>query len=96
MTKMTFHLRVNGGEEQTVKVKTGVYVSAAAAIPAILGIESDTFPLRIELWVPNLLPEYGPYVFYIHEPGGEVGSIIKRWDEQEVIIYSCRKPEVVT
>lgn len=87
-----FHIRVNGGNEQIVEAKTGVYASVSAAVPALLGIEQDQYPLRIEIWVPELLPDYGPYMHYIHEAGGEVGSIFKRWDGEEIVSYSCRKP----
>ena len=69
---ITFHVRVNGGEEQTIQSPIGTYVSAVAAVPAILGITPDQFPLRIEIWVPCLLPGDGPYFHIIGEPGGPV------------------------
>ena len=72
----TFHFRLNDGEEQTITVKTGVYTSAVAAIPALLGIEQDQYPLTVEIWVPSLLPQYGPYRYYIGAAGAEVRSLM--------------------
>lgn len=78
---MTFHFRVNGGAETKMESLTGFYVSAAAAIPALFGIED--YPLEIEIWYPKVvkpitLPNgevmhgYGPYFYRIDEPGGPV------------------------
>lgn len=58
----TFHIRVDGGPEQTITVKTGIYRDAVAAVPALLGLE---LPIEVEIWAPHLLPEYGPYFYRV-------------------------------
>jgi hypothetical protein len=63
-TESTFHIRVNGAPEQTITVKTGIYRDAVAAIPALLGLRE---PLDVEIWVPHLVPEYGPYHYRIEQ-----------------------------
>ena len=72
-----FHYRIDDGIERTIEVETGLYVSAAAAIPAIQGI--GEFPIKISIWVPSLVPEYGPYHYVIREAGGEV----RKWISHE-------------
>jgi hypothetical protein len=62
MTK--FHIRVDGGPEQTITVKTGVYRDAVAAIPALLNLD---LPITVEIWVPHLLPEYGPSHYLVRQ-----------------------------
>jgi hypothetical protein len=84
----TFGIRVNDGPEQTITVKTGIYIEACAAVPALLGIKPSEYPLRIMIWVPDLIPQYGPYTYYIEQVGGRLGHICKRWDNQEMVIYS--------
>ncbi|WP_146205317.1 MULTISPECIES: hypothetical protein [unclassified Azospirillum] len=68
----TYHVKVNGGPERQITVEGSEYISAAAAVPAIFGINADGFPLRIVIWVPVLLPEYGPYTYSIAYPGAPV------------------------
>jgi hypothetical protein len=55
-----FSIRVNDGPEQTLSVKTGIYQHAAAAAVAILDLD---LPAKIDIWVPALLPQYGPLTF---------------------------------
>ena len=69
----TFHVRINGGPEQTLRVRTGIYVHAVAALPALLGID---IPADVEIWVPHLMPEYGPY-FYRIERGEALGFEVR-------------------
>ena len=69
-----FYVRVNGRKQREIEVATGVYISAAAAVPALLG--SNDYPLEIEIWVPHLLPEYGPYTYYIESPGSSVDTLL--------------------
>lgn len=57
-----FHFQVNDGREQTIAVKTGKYAFAAAAIPAMLDVD---LPANVKIWVPRLLPEYGPYYYIV-------------------------------
>jgi hypothetical protein len=56
----TFHVRIDGCPEQQITVKTGQYMAAVAAIPALLGADP---PMNVEIWVPRLLPDYGPYFY---------------------------------
>jgi hypothetical protein len=59
----SFHVRVDDGPEQTITVATSVYMVAALAVPALLA-DVDT-PCIVEIWVPDLLPDYGPYLYRI-------------------------------
>jgi hypothetical protein len=52
-----FKIKVNGGPPRDLKVETGVYRDAAAAVPAILGIH---VPIDVEIWVEALVDEYKP------------------------------------
>lgn len=67
-----FHFTINGGPERVFHARTGVYCSAVAAIPAVFGIPENEFPIDIEIWVPELLPQYGPYVYRIEQIAGPV------------------------
>lgn len=42
-----FRIRVNDGPEQPLTVATSFYRDAAAAVPAILGIDT---PIKVEIW----------------------------------------------
>ena len=86
--KSEFTFTVNGGPEQTVKTKSGIYVEAVAAIPAIIGVDSEAYPLTIKIWVKDLLPDYGPYDYYIERPGAAVGIVTLFWDGQDRAVYS--------
>lgn len=66
-----FHIRVDDGPENPIDVETGIYVYAAMAVPAILGLD---LPIVVEIWAPDLIPEYGPYLYRIRE--NEYGSPI--------------------
>lgn len=75
MSKKTkFHFRINGGPEQTIKIKSGVYINAVAAIPAFFDVD---FPFDVEIWVPDLLPDYGPYLHRISDYGGRVETLVR-------------------
>ena len=72
----TFHYRIDGGDERTVTVETGIYLLAAAAVLAISG--HDDMPAEIEIWCPHLLEVgYGPYHYIAEQDrfGGFVVSI---------------------
>lgn len=71
---VTFHVRINEGEERAITVKTGIYTYAAAACLAVFGY--DELPVTIEIWLPSLLPEYGPY-FYIADEN-EFGQLVMK------------------
>lgn len=64
-----FDVSIEGGDPEKIKVSTGLFASAAAAVPAILGIED--FPVRIRIWVDDLLPQQRPFDYVIAEAGGE-------------------------
>jgi hypothetical protein len=53
----TFHFRIDDGPEQTITTASSQYNIAAAAALAHV----DELPAHVEIWVPALLPEYGPY-----------------------------------
>lgn len=60
----TFQVRVHGEQEvRNLNVKTGQYQLAAAAAPAIFGLE---LPVDLEIWCERLLPEYGPYHYRVY------------------------------
>jgi hypothetical protein len=59
-----FNFRIDDGPVQSITVKTGIYRDAAAAIPAVIGL---SLPIIVEIWAPELVPEYGPYHFSIME-----------------------------
>lgn len=65
MTKSTkFHVKINGGPEQVIETKSGLYNLAVSAALAQLDYESlPDEPDIVEIWVPSLLPEYGPYFY---------------------------------
>lgn len=68
-----FHVRINDGHEHKIAVKTSMYQIAAMAAPAILGL--DVFlPIHVEIWVPELLPSYGPHHYIISE--NEFGQMV--------------------
>jgi hypothetical protein len=60
---MGFKIRINGEKRaRALNVKTTVYRDAAAAVPAIFG---KSLPIDVEIWSPDLIPEYGPYRYRI-------------------------------
>lgn len=60
----TFQVRVHGEQEvRSLTVKTGKYQIAAAAAPAIFGLD---LPVDLEIWCDRLLPNYGPYHYRVH------------------------------
>jgi len=73
-----FHIKIDGGPEQTIKSQTGIYVWAVAALPALLG--TDT-PADVEIWVPKLVDAgYGPYNYRLEHDiyGRPVVSLLIR------------------
>lgn len=73
--RSVFHIRINGGREQRMLSKSSVYSYAVAAVPALFDTE---LPVSIEIWVPELLPEYGPYFYRVE--ADEYGNIVTRQD----------------
>jgi hypothetical protein len=75
MDDYTFSVRINEGPEQTITVKTGIYMYAAVAACSMLGIVQDgPDPILVEIWMPSLLPDYGPTHYMIGE--NEYGNIV--------------------
>ncbi|MBO9194380.1 hypothetical protein J5277_09705 [Rhizobium sp. 16-449-1b] len=72
----TFSVRINGGSEQTLKCFSGEYQRAAAAAVAMLAHEKNGGADVVEIWVPDLLPDYGPYFFEIGTDA--FGSLVVR------------------
>lgn len=83
-----FTFTINGGKERTIKTKSGLYVEAVAAIPAKVGIKDTDYPATIRIWVADLLPDYGPYDYYIEKPGAAVATLVMRWDGETIAAYS--------
>ncbi len=81
-----FHFRVNDGPEQIIRCKSGIYKEAVAAIPALFGI--DSYPAKIEIWVPSLLPDYGPYLYGFEREGSAVAQWLERTPGEVVLITS--------
>lgn len=60
--KNQFCVQINGGPEQILEVRTGVYKLAALASLAILEYESHDDYDVVKIWVPRLVAVgYGPY-----------------------------------
>jgi hypothetical protein len=86
-----FKVRLNDkAKEHDIDVATGLYVSAAAAVPAILGIQADEYPVKITIWCDGLIPEYGPYHYLIDAPGDAACALITRWDGQTLVLRPSR------
>jgi hypothetical protein len=69
---MGFKIRLHGETEvRDLPVKTTIYRDAAAAVPAILG---RRLPIDVEIWSPDVVPEYGPYHYRVRE--NEFGGIV--------------------
>jgi hypothetical protein len=69
--KTTFHVQINGGKEQTIETRTSLYELAALAALAMCEYEHNSEYDVVKIWIPKLLPEYGPY-FYAYD-GHNVG-----------------------
>ena len=63
MTKQIFHVKINGGKEQVIETKSGLYMLAVATALAILDYDSNENNEIVEIWCPKLIPEYGPYFY---------------------------------
>jgi hypothetical protein len=59
-----FVVRVNGGAETAVPRASGIYRLAAIAA-ALTMTEPVSWPVEVEIWVPDLLPDYGPYRYSV-------------------------------
>lgn len=70
----TFSIEVSGTPKPDISVPTGLYRSAAAAVPALIGIED--FPVKVRIWVEELQPDYPPLMFRIAEAGGAAVQVL--------------------
>ncbi len=59
-----FQISVDEGPEQPLRVETGIYRDAVAAVPAILGLR---LPITVKIWSADLVLEYGPYWYRVEE-----------------------------
>lgn len=69
-----FSIEVNGTPRPDITLPTGLYRSAAAAVPALLGIED--FPVKVRIWVEELQPDYQPLMYKIAQAGGEASQVL--------------------
>lgn len=58
----TYDVRIDDGEVQQFTCRTGFYSLAALAAVACL---SDKTNCMVEISVPDLVPEYGPYLYAV-------------------------------
>ncbi|WP_327210049.1 hypothetical protein [Rhizobium leguminosarum] len=68
-----FSVRINGGDEQSLACRSDVYQEAAVAALAMLDyVKNDGGDGEVvEIWIADLLPDYGPYRYLIvTAPGG--------------------------
>lgn len=72
----TFKIEVNGAPKPDLTLPTGLYRSAAAAVPALLGMDVDDYPARIRIWVEELQPDYPPLMYRIAEPGAGAVQVL--------------------
>ena len=59
-----FMIRVNGGEPQPFTATTGIY---SRAVMQAFGKLEMPYPCDVEIWVEDLLPDYGPYFYRIDD-----------------------------
>ncbi|MDM9619061.1 hypothetical protein [Rhizobium sp. S96] len=78
MTKPSaFSVKINGGPEQEIVCRTGLYHRAAAAAVAMLDYPEKTGQWDVvEIWVPQLQPDYPPS-FYAMESDIYGNMIVK-------------------
>lgn len=65
----TFRVSVNGRVTQSITVPVGFYHIAVMACLSLVTeddfYEGSIIPIHVKIWVPHLLPEYGPYNYII-------------------------------
>jgi hypothetical protein len=75
-SNVTFRVRINDDAETDLTVATGIYASAASAVPAIMGIEQ--YPVDVQIWVAELQLDYPPLRYCILEAGGAAQLVIRK------------------
>jgi hypothetical protein len=81
--RQTFHVRLHDGWKGTIEVGTGVYQYAAAAVPAILGLQ---LPLDLEIW--SALPQLADKRFNFRVCDNEFGQLVVK------TLVPCRNGEL--
>ncbi len=78
----TFTVRINGGDPRPFVGATGMYkyaaLQAVLSDPSLLPLPAANKPLIVDIWIPRLIPEYGPYHYMIWEN--------ERWDGHICVI----------
>ena len=76
-----FHVEINRGPTQIIETRTGLYELAAMAALATLNFKPSEGLDIVKIWVPDLLPDYGPYFYtWSHRGIGQlVGDDGRKW-----------------
>lgn len=78
----TFSVIVNGSKPFKITINSGLYWLAAFAALAQHGnIEAKNW---IEIWVDDLLPDYGPYNYMI-DRDGKIYNVFKNHKQETVL-----------
>lgn len=56
-------VRINDGPPQPFETRTGLYKDAAVAAFAMLPFEDTGEPAIVEIWVPELVEDYPPFLY---------------------------------
>lgn len=83
----TFDVTLNDGPHRQITVSTGLYILAAQAAPALLGVEE--FPVRVKIWIEDLQPEYPPLTFMIEAPGAAADQLVWSWGSEIRVLHSA-------
>lgn len=62
---MKFHFKIDGGDEQTIDIASSYYLNAAAAAVAFVDNDQIDRGVQIEVWVPELLPDYPGHTYAV-------------------------------
>lgn len=65
-------VQINGGPVQDLETRSGLYILAASSALAMLEyVDNGEDDDIVKVWVPDLVPEYGPYYY--------------RWDGRQMV-----------
>lgn len=59
---LTFRLRVDGADPVDFESDRGEY---AVVVAEAFGVLKMPFPCTVQIWVEDLLPDYGPYEYRV-------------------------------
>lgn len=87
MTASTqFKVRINNGPIQNLRTKSGFYVAAASAAPAILGIRD--YPVKVTIWAEYQGEKLDKELVYvIPKAGGAACQVVTRFDGVNLILF---------